>query len=314
MTLRNNWGDRLNKKISRKKTQPKVAKEQSISDAAQSYGVQHVKIANIQVGANRRALNGASVKDLMESISVLGLREPITVRLVKRQIKWGKHKLRYILVDGLHRLEAMKGAGKTTIPARVMSADQRVVRMWEISANIHRADMTPVERAEAIVEWRRLVKELLKDGQIAHPGGKQPKDKGISKTARELGVSREVVRRAVEIDSISATAKAAAKELGLDKNESALREVAKQPDAKAQVLKVKELAAQTHSRSKRVGKWESQALAAEDKRDLEDLIGQWNDTELKHSFIEATPKASNQFIEHMRKDRSLALKESKAPR
>jgi hypothetical protein len=45
-----------------------------------SYAVQDIEIADITVGRDRRALKEATVKELMESIPRLGLREPITVR------------------------------------------------------------------------------------------------------------------------------------------------------------------------------------------------------------------------------------------
>ena len=57
---------------------------------------------------------------------------------------------------------------------------------------------------------------LFSSGQVAPPGGRQPKDIGIKKAARALGLTREEVRRAKAIAGIIAEAKAQARELGLD--------------------------------------------------------------------------------------------------
>jgi ParB-like chromosome segregation protein Spo0J len=258
------------------------------------YAVQDIEIADITVGGGRRALKEATVKELMESISRLGLREPTTVR----PGVWGK----YVLVDGLHRLEAMKRLGKSTVPCFVMPDDKRAAEMMEISTNLHRADLTPLERAKFAAKWLKLTKEFAKAGHSAHPGGDQPHDKGVSKTAKKLGVSPKTLRRLEALDRMSPVAKAAAKAAGLDKNrkQDALLEVAKQNTPEAQVAKVNEIAA----RHKRGAKKQRGAASADDKKDLHDLIEAWNRTELKYSFCEASDKVSERFITHIRKDRS----------
>jgi hypothetical protein len=60
--------------------------------------------------------------------------------------------------------------------------------MWEIAENLHRAELTAVERAEHINEWRVLAAKGAHDG---HPSkNEQPHDVGVSATAKTLGVSR----------------------------------------------------------------------------------------------------------------------------
>lgn len=66
------------------------------------------------------------------------------------------------------------------------------------------------ERSDQIREWADLVEQKAKVGQLVHPGGKQPTEKGISKAARELGIGRKEVERAVKIASITPEAKEAA--------------------------------------------------------------------------------------------------------
>ena|ERR1700676_3455751 len=134
-----------------KKTKTKETSDR-LPVASPTYDVQEIKIADIKVKGKRRALNPAKVSELVQSISVLGLRDPITVRLVTKQIRWGKFTTEYIVVDGLHRLVAVKQEGHTTIPCFIIEADKRGARMWEISANLHRADLTPAEYDEQLAE------------------------------------------------------------------------------------------------------------------------------------------------------------------
>ena len=66
-----------------------------------------IPIANIYVPTKRRAtLNVATVDELAESILQDGLRTPIMVR---------RDGERYVLVEGLHRLEACRKLGEATI-------------------------------------------------------------------------------------------------------------------------------------------------------------------------------------------------------
>jgi hypothetical protein len=80
--------------------------------------------------------------------------------------------------------------------------------------------------------------------QVEHPvaGGQQPNDKAINKAARDLGLDRNEVQRAKKIADIAPEAKEAAREAGLDDNQSALLEVAKEKEPEQQVAKVEEIA------------------------------------------------------------------------
>ena len=78
--------------------------------------------------------------------------------------------------------------------------------------------------------------------QTAQPGGRQLSDKGLSKSARRLGLSREEVRRARNIAAISVEAKTIAVTLKLDRKQSALLEIAKETSPAAQIDKAKEIA------------------------------------------------------------------------
>lgn len=75
--------------------------------------------------------------------------------------------------------------------------------MWEIAENLHRSELTKLQRAEQIEEWRGLVL------QLATPS--QPAERGVRKTAEALGVDPAEVVRAEKIASITPEAKEAAR-------------------------------------------------------------------------------------------------------
>jgi ParB/RepB/Spo0J family partition protein len=178
---------------------------------------------DIIVPEGRREVDPAVVKRLADSIDNVGLRHPITVR---------RRGEKYILVAGRHRMEACRKLGREGVMATIVSMTNAEARMWEIAENLHRAELTKLERAEQIEEWRELV------SQLATPS--QPAERGIRKTAEALGVSTREVQRAEEIAHITPEAKVAATEAGIDDNQSKLLQVAKEAPER-QVAKVIEL-------------------------------------------------------------------------
>jgi hypothetical protein len=133
---------------------------------------------------------------------------------------------------------------------------------------LHRTELTALQRSEQIAEFAKLTKERLEaqkqapaDQSPARPvqqylkmGGKMPRaeqagisaqvaqkmprgrpEGGDSFAARELGITREEVRRAETIAALPNEVKARAADLGFDDNQSALLEAAKAPTPEAQV-------------------------------------------------------------------------------
>lgn len=89
--------------------------------------------------------------------------------------------------------------------------------------NLHRTELTALERSEHIAEWVRLTGEKqAHEAQLAphRKAGQQPG--GINAATRELGIDRTEAQRAVKVDGLSDQAKQAAREVGLDTNQSAM--------------------------------------------------------------------------------------------
>ena len=108
----------------------------------------------VTVPDGRRNLDPAAVDRLVESISAIGLQQPISV--------WAPDANTAILVAGRHRFEACKRLNWFEIPAVFVDMDERERRMWEISENLHRAELTTLERDEQVAEWIRLASRNLR--------------------------------------------------------------------------------------------------------------------------------------------------------
>ncbi len=199
-------------------------------------------LAAIRVPQRRyRALQPAVVEEIVSSFSRLGQRVPVTVQ--PADARGGEPIVAYELIVGHHRLEAARELGWTEIDAWVRDCNETEARLWEISENLHRAELSVLDRSDCVAEWRRLKKE--KGGQVDHPsvGGTQPHDKAISATARELGVGRKEVARAAKIASLTPEAKEAARETDAANNQSALLAAAKETSPEAQVESLQRQAA-----------------------------------------------------------------------
>ena len=67
----------------------------------------------------------------------------------------------------------------------------------QLTENLYRTDLTALQHAEDLAALVELV-QTHKGGQVAHPGGKQPHDRGINRAAKKLGFSPRKVRRSIK--------------------------------------------------------------------------------------------------------------------
>lgn len=188
-----------------------------------------ISIDDIVIGDGRRAVNDAAVRRLAASIEEIGLRHPITVKR--------KGDL-YQLIAGRHRLEACRKLGREHVPAIIVSMSNGEARKWEIAENLHRADLSKIERDEMIAEWIKLTEQ---SAQSAPKGLGHRPEGGVNAASRELGIERTDAQRAVRVASLSDEAKDAARETGLDDNRSALLEAAGKKTVAEQVATIHRL-------------------------------------------------------------------------
>ncbi len=92
------------------------------------------------------------------------------------------------MVAGRHRLEAFRYLGEDRVAAQVVKLSDRDARMWEISENLHRAELTVAQGADQISEYARLAKEKREVEGFApswretgrSPGGRQSRRRSRS--------------------------------------------------------------------------------------------------------------------------------------
>jgi hypothetical protein len=113
--------------------------------------------------------------------------------------------------------------------------DERDARLWELAENLHRAELTVLERDLHVAEWVQLVSD--KTSETSSPKNGRP---GASAAAsRELGVSERDVQRAVKVATLPEVAQDTAREVGLDNNRSALLAAGKAADPAAELRRLR---------------------------------------------------------------------------
>lgn len=205
--------------------------------------VERAFVDSIDVGERMRPLNEGAVQRLVESMKALGQLQPISV--------FAPSPDSITLVAGRHRLEAARRLEWDEIDAVFVTGDEIDRQMQEIAENLHRVDLTALERDEQVARWVELVESKV--SQLATPsGGVQPKERGVRKASRELGISKDQISRAVKVASIAPEAKQAARDAGLDNNHSALLAASREDCTEAQVAKISEIAQSKINKSKSV--------------------------------------------------------------
>lgn len=156
-----------------------------------------VPIFQINVNAGRRETDPEAVQKLADSISKVGLLNPITVDQ------------EYTLIAGLHRLEAAKRLGWTKIKCTVSNLEGLQAELAEIDENFVRKDLSDDEFRELLLRRKEIYESL--HPETKHGGDrKSEKIKSakcaldsapsfIEDTAEKLSVHPATVRREIQI-------------------------------------------------------------------------------------------------------------------
>jgi len=156
-----------------------------------------VSIDRIQVNSGRREAQPDAVRELADSISAVGLLNPITV---DRD---------HTLIAGLHRLEAAKLLGWTEIECNVSSLEGLQAELAEIDENFVRTDLEVMEFGKLLLR-RKEIYEILhpqaKNGgdrrseKIRARGARSDCEKSfVRDTADKLGISPRSVEEKIQI-------------------------------------------------------------------------------------------------------------------
>ena len=118
-----------------------------------------IPISEITVNPGRREALPGDVKELANSITEVGLINPIMVDQS------------YTLIAGLHRLEAMKLLGRTEIECTVSDLDGLQVELAEIDENFVRKDLSDDEFRELLLRRKEIYESLHPEAKATYDGG-----------------------------------------------------------------------------------------------------------------------------------------------
>ena len=158
-----------------------------------------ININDIKINPGRREAAPEDVQRLSESITEVGMMNPITITSD------------HTLVAGLHRLEEAKRLGWTEIECTISDMDELHTELAEIDENVIRTGLSDLELSDLLAR-RKKIYETLHPTTIARnlPGHASNyesssdkltgKEKPFSQdTAEKMGVSPRTVERHVQI-------------------------------------------------------------------------------------------------------------------
>lgn len=113
----------------------------------------------------RKTFTPAAMAELAESIKAIGIQQPLKARPIPDTGTHDQH--RYELVFGHRRLRAAIQAGLEYVPVMIEEMSDEDVRITQLSENLQREDVNPIEEAEALRELnmahRVSVEQLVAD-------------------------------------------------------------------------------------------------------------------------------------------------------
>lgn len=123
-----------------------------------SSSIGEISLDKIEANPNqpRREFSEESLRELAESIREIGIVQPITIRQIDEE--------RYQIIAGERRFRASQLAGKETIPAYIITADDESTMEMALVENIQREDLNSLEIALAyqkLIEQNNLSQEQL---------------------------------------------------------------------------------------------------------------------------------------------------------
>jgi ParB family chromosome partitioning protein len=148
-----------------------------------------MEINSITVKQGRRAIDSAKVRELANSMSEIGLINPITVTQDR------------VLITGAHRLEAAKLLGWTDIQATEVELDELLEGLHEIDENLIRNEMGFIDRGNAYKRRNDLLTTYGMKREVGRYSNSP--DYGQLKTtqeiAKEMGVSKSKMLEEIQI-------------------------------------------------------------------------------------------------------------------
>jgi hypothetical protein len=165
--------------------------------------VQMLDLAALHPRRYARKTTPKRVFELAQSIRLIGLQVPITVRADNR----GGAGTKFEILAGRHRYEACRSLNMKCVPCIVQAVDDLEAELIAIDENLFRENLTPAQEAKAIVRRKEIYEALhpeTKHGSIGggHDQSRQIGDSGkaprFTKTTADLtGKAERHIQRAV---------------------------------------------------------------------------------------------------------------------
>lgn len=105
----------------------------------------NININEIVINSRKRKLNQDKVKELAESMKLIGQLEPIVLTRDN------------VLLAGWHRVEAAKMLGWEEIKAELFDGNELECELAEIDENLMRNDLTILEQGEHLARRQELI-------------------------------------------------------------------------------------------------------------------------------------------------------------
>ena len=182
--------------------------------------VVEIPIDEIKVNRRMRRTDEERIKDLAESIKNIGLLHNISVA-----IKNGN----YVLLSGLHRLEAFKILGGSSIPATVRQSNDHIDQLIEVEENLVRSELNAIQTAEHIIKREEL---LIALGKKAVVGNNQYTEDKITNEdlARQMGYTKRTYQYKRSVANLNPEVKDLLAETKFAENLMDMVRLQKEPD------------------------------------------------------------------------------------
>jgi ParB-like chromosome segregation protein Spo0J len=155
---------------------------------------------SVTVPERLRQLDEDAVARLADSMSEIGLQQPITV--------YAPNENEAELVAGAHRLAAARRLGWGQIDAVLMDASTDERQLWEIDENLMRSELSQAEYSRHVALRKEIYERLHPEtvhgaiggghDQSCHVGDSDKADRFTADTAAKTGKSERSVQRAAQ--------------------------------------------------------------------------------------------------------------------
>ena len=168
--------------------------------------IQNLDVEIIYVPERMRKVSTERVVALAESIKLLGILSPITIRIMpEMEIDGVIEQGVPVLIAGHHRLEAARSVGLEEVPCIEVTADDIEAQLWEIDENLARSELTTDEKRDHLRRRKALWDE--RERQVAHDApavlrdgrksGPQHQKSFAAETAAATGLSKSQINRLI---------------------------------------------------------------------------------------------------------------------